>query len=369
MALPFLDLAISHQQCRAELDAAYQHVMDSNWFILGSQVAAFEQEFAAFCGVEHCVGVGNGLDALALILRAMAIGPGDEVIVPANTFIATLLAVEQVGATPIPVEPDARNYNLDPAQIEAAITSATRAIIPVHLYGQPADMDAINVLAKRYQLKVIEDAAQAHGAFYNNRPIGALGDAAAFSFYPGKNLGALGDGGAVVTNDPELADRVRMLANYGSAEKYHHDVAGCNSRLDELQAAFLSIKLRYLDGWNQQRRETANHYSEVLANCTDLILPHVASYASPVWHLYVVQTRNRHGLQQALAAEGISTQIHYPIPAHRSGAFKQRWSTNAFPLTEQLADDVLSLPIFPGILSHYGKEVEHMLQIIADIAS
>lgn len=365
-ALPFLDLSLTHLQCTEELDQAYQRVMKTNWFIMGQELAAFEAEFAAYCQSQHCIGVGNGLDAIVLILKAMNIGPGDEVIVPANTFIATWLAVEQVGARPVPVEPSSTTYNIDPSRIEAAISARTKAIIVVHLYGQPAAMNAINQLARERGLRVIEDAAQAHGARYHDQPAGSLADAAAFSFYPGKNLGALGDGGAVVTNDPVLAETVRTLSNYGSAEKYHHDLLGCNSRLDEMQAAFLRVKLNWLDSWNEERRNIASYYSAELSACRDLILPSVEDGNSPVWHLYVLRTPRRQELQTALHEAEVGTQIHYPIPPHLSGAFNGRWQKEDFPVTEALAQQVLSLPIFPGLLTHYPQQVEHMLQTIRE---
>ncbi|MTI63758.1 DegT/DnrJ/EryC1/StrS family aminotransferase [Methylophaga sp.] len=366
MALPFLDLSLTHEQCREELDQAYLRVMNSNWFIMGQELAAFEAEFAAYCQTQHCIGVGNGLDAIVLILKALKIGPGDEVIVPANTFIATWLAVEQVGAKPVPVEPLPETYNIDPTRIKAAVSSKTKAIIVVHLYGQTAEMNAVNQLAREYGLKVIEDAAQAHGSRYHNRPAGSLGDAAAFSFYPGKNLGALGDGGAVVTDDSSLAATVRTLSNYGSAEKYRHDLPGCNSRLDEMQAAFLRVKLNWLDRWNRERQAIAKHYLSELSACSELTLPVVAEGMSPVWHLFVVQTPRREVLQKALMNAQISTQIHYPIPPHLSGAFKRRWQKGDLPLTETLAEQVLSLPIFPGLMRQYLKQMEHMLQIIQE---
>lgn len=366
MALPFLDLNLSHQSCRDELDQAYRRVMNGNWFIMGQELTAFEAEFAAYCQSQHCIGVGNGLDAIVLILKALGIGRGDEVIVPANTFIATWLAVEQVGAKPVPVEPKADTYNIDPEQIEQALTEATRAIIVVHLFGQTAEMDAITQLARRYDLKVIEDAAQAHGAYYQDHAAGSLADAAAFSFYPGKNLGALGDGGAVVTDDPVLASTVKALSNYGSAEKYHHDLPGCNSRLDELQAAFLRVKLSYLNRWNEERQSIAAYYLSELSVCSDLTLPFVPAAMTPVWHLFVVRTPQRQALQSALQNAQINTQIHYPIPPHLSGAFKHRWQKGDFPLTENLAEQQISLPLFPGILEYYPEQVERMLQTIRE---
>lgn len=346
MKVPFLDLKASYLELKEELDAAYHRVMESGWYILGEEVEAFEREFAAYCEAKHCIGVGNGLDALHLILRAYGIGMGSEVIVPANTYIATWLAVSYAGATSVPVEPDVRTFNINPDLIEAAITPKTRAIMPVHLYGHAADMDPINVIAKRHGLKVIEDAAQAHGAFYKGRRTGSLGDAAGFSFYPGKNLGAFGDGGAVVTNDGELADKVRVLRNYGSRVKYENDAKGFNSRLDEMQAAFLRVKLKKLDEWNNRRRETARQYLERLDNTPDLTLPHTAEWAEHVWHQFVVCHSRRDRLQNHLKQAGIATLIHYPIPPHLSGAYADRGCKEGdFPISEKLAREVLSLPM------------------------
>ncbi|WP_238269051.1 DegT/DnrJ/EryC1/StrS aminotransferase family protein [Paraburkholderia terrae] len=348
-AIPFLDIAAGHRELRTELDAAYRRVMDSSWFILGAECAAFEAEFAQFCGAQHCIGVGNGLDALHLILRALDIGPGDEVIVPSNTFIATWLAVTHAGATPVPVEPVEATHNIDPARIEAAITPRTRAIMPVHLYGQPADMAPIVEIAAKHGLKVIEDAAQAHGATYQGARTGVLGHVAAFSFYPGKNLGALGDGGAVVTNDSAIAERVRELSNYGSRQKYVHDSIGYNTRLDELQAAFLRVKLPVLDDWNARRNVIAERYIARLADA-NVVLPTVIDAAKPVWHLFVVRTRNREQIMSALAEAGIGVQIHYPIPAGRSRAYAE---TSAAKVDSVLADtlsrEVMSLPIGPHL--------------------
>lgn len=350
MKVPFLELKPCYRELQPEFDAAYRRVMESGWYLLGAELEAFEREYAAYCGVSHCVGVANGLDALHLILRGYGIGPGDEVIVPSHTYIATWLAVSYAGATPVPVEPDERTYNLDPGGIESALTPRTRAIMPVHLYGQPADMDPINAMARRHGLKVIEDNAQAQGARYMGRRTGGLGDAAGHSFYPGKNLGAFGDGGAVTTDDPELAARVRMLRNYGSQRKYFNEVQGFNSRLDELQAAFLRAKLARLDEWNERRRRTAEAYLYALSDIPDLVLPYVADWAEPVWHLFVVRHPRRPALQEQLTAAGVATLIHYPVPPHRSGAYADAgWPAGSLPLTEQLAATVLSLPMGPQL--------------------
>jgi dTDP-4-amino-4,6-dideoxygalactose transaminase len=350
MAIPFLDLKAPYHELKAELDAAYQRVMESGWYILGEEVESFEADYAAYCGVKHCIGVGNGLDALYLILRAMDIGPGAEVIVPANTYIATWLAVSYAGATPVPVEPDPHTYNLDPARIAAAITPRTRAILPVHLYGQPADMDPINEIARRHNLQVIEDAAQAHGARYKGRYAGSLADAAGWSFYPGKNLGAQGDAGAITTDDDTLADRLRVLRNYGSRVKYYNEVKGTNSRLDPLQAAFLRVKLRYLNEWNARRAILAQRYTIGLAAVPELIVPLVPDWAEPAWHLYVVRHPRRAALQDYLQQHGIGTLIHYPVPPHRSGAYQEMGlPVGHFPITEELAQTVLSVPMGPHL--------------------
>lgn len=343
----FLDLKTPHIELREELEAAFDRTLNSGWYIQGNELKQFEKEFAEYCQTDHCIGVGNGLDALHLILRAYDIGAGDEVIVPSNTYIATWLAASYAGATPIPVEPDESTYNIDPARIEAAITSRTKAIIAVHLYGQPADMDAINIVAKKHNLKVIEDAAQAHGARYKGKRVGSLGDAAGFSFYPGKNLGAIGDGGAVTTNDAKLAKKIRVLGNYGSQIKYHNEVKGYNSRLDELQAAFLCEKLQKLDEWNERRKVIAAEYLSQMEGC-DLVLPFVPEWADPVWHLFVVRSQQRDGLQKQLSDAGIGTMIHYPIPPHLQPAYSELgYAEGNFPLAEVIHREVLSLPIGP----------------------
>ena len=346
MNVPFLDLNAQYIELKDEFDAAYHRVMDSGWYILGKEVVAFEAEFAEYCQVKHCIGVGNGLDALHLILRASGIGPGDEVIVPSNTYIATWLAITYAGATPVPVEPDERTYNIDPSRIERALTERTKAIMPVHLYGQPADMDSINEIALRYGLKVFEDAAQAHGAKYKGQKTGGLGDAAGFSFYPGKNLGAFGDGGAVTTNDDVLAEKIRMLGNYGSSVKYHNEVKGFNSRLDELQAALLRVKLTKLDEWNEGRKQIAEKYLCDLSFLKKLVLPYVPYWAEPVWHLFVVRHVQRKDLQKSLSEAGISTMIHYPIPPHLQEAYKELgYQEGAFPIAEKIHKELLSLPM------------------------
>ncbi|MRV71393.1 aminotransferase class V-fold PLP-dependent enzyme [Duganella sp. FT92W] len=345
MKVPFLDLTTTHLEIQDELSAALQRVIHSGWLIAGQELSSFEKEFAESCGVKHCIGVANGLDALFLLLQAYGIGPADEVLVPSNTFIATWLAVSRCGATPVPVEPLDGTYNINPAAIKAAITTKTRAIMPVHLYGQVADMDPINEIAREHGLIVIEDAAQAQGAEYRGRRAGGLAHGAATSFYPGKNLGALGDGGAVLTNDPEIAAKIKRLRNYGSEVKYQHDEIGCNSRLDELQAAFLRIKLSKLDSYNARRREIAAAYNHGLANLP-ITLPEVPEWALPVWHLYVIRCANRDQLQQKLAERGIGTMVHYPIPPHRQKCY-EAFSHYNMPIAESMAAELLSLPMSP----------------------
>ncbi|MCJ2064316.1 DegT/DnrJ/EryC1/StrS family aminotransferase [Methylobacterium sp. J-088] len=362
MKVPFLDLHRTHNTIRADLDAVWHRVLDRSRYILGEEVEAFESEFAAYCHAEHAIGVANGLDALVLILRAYGIGPGDEVLVPSNTFIATWLAVSQVGAIPVSVDPSPATYNMDPAEAARAITSRTKAIIPVHLYGQPSDMEALGQLARRHGLLCIEDAAQAHGATFAGRQVGSLGDAAAFSFYPGKNLGAVGDGGAVTTSDAALARRIRELANYGSTEKYVHRQRGVNSRLDELQAAILRVKLGYLDEWNALRRGVAAAYLDGLAG-TGLVLPRVDPRAVPVWHLFVVQTDNRDALAAELEQGGIGTQIHYPIAPSDSPAYAASHVLGESRLGRALGRRILSLPIGPHMRP---EEVEHVVAYCRD---
>ncbi|MBG6070808.1 MULTISPECIES: DegT/DnrJ/EryC1/StrS aminotransferase family protein [unclassified Polaromonas] len=361
MNIPFLDLGAAYRELQSDIDAAVARSLASGWYIGGPEVEAFEQEFAAYTEAQHCVGVANGLDALHLALRAMDVGPGDEVIVPSNTYIATWLAVSQCGATPVPVEPDARTFNIDPTLIEAVITARTKVILPVHLYGQPADMDPILAIARKHGLRILEDGAQAHGARYKGKRLGAHGDAVTWSFYPGKNLGAMGDGGAVTTNDPQIADRIRVLRNYGSRVRYVNEMQGYNSRLDPLQAAILRVKLAKLDEWNARRGVIAARYQEGFAN-SGLTLPHVPEWAVPVWHLYVVQHPQRDALHKVLANNGVGTLIHYPIPPHLQQAYESAgWEQGSFPLTERMANQVLSLPIGPNITK---ESIAHMVELI-----
>ncbi|MBC9030939.1 DegT/DnrJ/EryC1/StrS family aminotransferase [Sphingomonas sp. JC676] len=341
-------------------------VVQSGWYILAAECEAFEREFAAFCDAGHCIAVANGLDALTLALRALDIGPGDEVLVPSNTFIATWLAVSHVGAVPVPVEPIEATFNIDPARIRAAVTSRTRAIIPVHLYGQPADLDPIHEIARELGLRVIEDAAQAHGARYRGERIGKHGDVACWSFYPGKNLGALGDGGAITTNDATIAARLYKLHNYGSTQKYHHDELGVNSRLDEIQAAILRLKLPVLDDDNRNRARIANAYTEGLRGL-DLHLPAVPDFAEPVWHLYVVRHRQRDLLAQRLAETGVATVIHYPVSPHLQPAYAGLGiPRGSLPIAERLQTEVLSLPIGP---TQSDRETEEVIQIVRECVS
>jgi len=349
--IPFLDLAATYNELKPQLDEAVMQVLGSGQYILGNEVALFEQEWASYCGAQFAVGVANGLDAIILALRALDVGPGDEVIVPSNTYIATWLAVSAVGAKPVPVEPDPFTHNIDSSLLEAAVTKATKAIIPVHLYGQPADMEPILQFARAAGLAVIEDAAQAHGATYRDRKIGAHGDIVCWSFYPGKNLGAMGDGGAITTDRADLADNIRMLRNYGSKVKYINEVKGHNSRLDPIQAAILRVKLGVLDEWTDRRRQVAAYYSEALAE-TSLILPHIPNWCAPAWHLYVIRTRDRIGLQERLKASGVDSLIHYPVPPHKQLAYADAGlAPGSLPIAEELADQVLSLPMGPH-LSH-----------------
>ncbi|WP_373031391.1 DegT/DnrJ/EryC1/StrS family aminotransferase [Sulfurovum sp.] len=362
--IPFLELTQTYQELQAEIDVVVQRVMNSGWYIQGEELEYFESEFAEYCDSKYCVGTANGLDALHLILRGYGIGPGDEVIVPSHTFIATWLAVTLVGAKPVPVEPpDDATYTISPELIESAITPKTKAIIPVHLYGRPANMAPIMLIAAKYGIKVIEDAAQAHGARYQGRRVGNLGDAAAFSFYPGKNLGAFGDGGAITTNDSELATKLRSLRNYGSSTKYVHDMIGLNSRLDPLQAAILRVKLRCLNEWNARRVTLAESYQKLLAG-TKLVLPAVSAGFDSVYHLFVVCTPHRDSLQTELKNAGIETLIHYPIPPHKQIAYASMQSL-ALPVAEGLSREVLSLPIGPHLSREdVEKTAHHITQIV-----
>ena len=349
VTVPFLDLKAVYEELRDDIDRATSRAIQSGWYILGPEVDAFERDFAAYCGTRHAVGLGNGLEALHLVLRAWDIGAGDEVIVPSNTYIATWLAITMVGATPIPVEARADTCNIDPERITAAITPRTKAIIAVHLYGQTAEMTPIMSIAEAHGLKVLEDAAQAHGARWNGRRAGGLAHAAAWSFYPGKNLGALGDAGGLTTDDDALADRVRVLRNYGSRKKYYNEIPGVNSRLDPIHAAVLAAKLPHLDAWNARRVALAARYQAALEDCA-VTRPVVAAGADPSWHLYVVQSNARDALQSHLRAAGVETLIHYPIPPHRSEAYRSdRWPAGSLPIAERLAETVLSLPIGPHL--------------------
>lgn len=345
--IPFLDLKKINLQYRQDLINACTRVIESGWYIQGNECKAFEEEFATYCGTKHCIGVANGLDALILILRAYKemgiIRSGDEIIVPSNTYIASILAISQNDLIPILVEPDINTYLIDSSKIEEKITSKTKAILPVHLYGQTCDMDAISKIAKKYNLKVIEDSAQSHGAYYGQKRSGNLGDASGFSFYPGKNLGALGDGGAVTTNDDELARTIHALGNYGSHKKYENLYKGVNSRLDEIQAAMLRVKLKYLDEEIEKRREIATFYLDNIKNA-NIILPVVHNQKHHVWHLFVIRVTNRDSLQKHLTENGIQTLIHYPIPPHKQDAYSE-WKSEHYPIAEQIHDEVLSLPI------------------------
>jgi len=361
MKVAFLPLRSAALELRAPLDAAWRRTLESGQFILGAELEAFENAFASYCGARRCVGVGNGLDAMTLTLRAWDIGAGDEVIVPSNTYIATWLAVSAAGAKPVPVEPDPGTFNIDPGRIEQALTARTRAILPVHLYGQTADMAPIAALAESRGLKVLEDAAQAHGARYRGKRAGSLGHAAAFSFYPTKNLGALGDGGAVVTDDMALAERVARLRNYGSSSRYHNEERGTNSRLDPLQAALLGVKLGHLDAWNARRRRLAALYRERLDGC-DIVLPAEAVGCEHAWHLYVVRSRERDALQKRLAEAGVETAIHYPLPPHLQPAYRDLGlGAGALPISEGLHREVLSLPLSP---QHRESELEYVAECV-----
>ena len=363
MNISYLDLGRMHQPLKEELMQKFETVLDNEWFIQGSECAKFEEAFAKYCGAEYCVGAGNGLEAIRLILEAYGIGKGDEVILPINTFIATALAVTYVGATPVYVEASKETLLIDTDKIEEKITDKTKAIIVVHLYGKAVNMSKVWELAKKHGLKVIEDAAQAHGAEFEGKRTGALGDVAAFSFYPGKNLGALGDGGAVVTNDKELADKVRALGNYGSYVKYNHEYAGCNSRLDEVQAAFLSVKLEKLDAWTEERIRIADRYNKGISN-PKIFVPtkNEGTNKSHVYHLYPVFCEDREGLQLYLKEHGIGTNIHYPIPIHLQKAYQQDGGkVGDYPITEKICAEELSLPLYPGMTD---DEIAYVIETV-----
>ena len=361
MNVPFVSFKPLEAELDKQLRDAFDRVLNNSWYIDGNEDKAFEEAFAAYCNTKYCIGNGNGLDALMLSLKALGVGAGDEVIVPSNTYIATALAVTYVGATPVFVEPNIRTYNIDPALIEAKITKNTKAIMPVHLYGQPCDMDPIMAIAKKYGLYVVEDCAQAHGATYKGQVVGSFGDAAGFSFYPGKNLGALGDAGATVTNNKALADHVRALGNYGSDYKYHHIYKGNNSRLDELQAAFLSAKLPLMDKINNNRRETAQKYLAGIHNPA-IILPYVPEYAEPVWHVFAVRTEKRDELAQFLADRGIGTNKHYPIPMHLQDCYADlNIPKGALPIAEEISATELSLPMYYGMTD---EEINYVIDAI-----
>lgn len=358
--IPFLDLKKVNNRFRTEIDSRIKTILDKGWYLQGDENNLFAQNFAAYCGAKGFVGVANGLDALKLIIKAYGFGSGDEIIVPANTFIATILAISENGCTPVLIEPDIYTYCIDPDKIETAITPRTKAVIVVHLYGQASPMEKVWELQKKYGFKIIEDAAQAHGAIYNGRRTGNLGDAAAFSFYPGKNLGALGDGGGVTSNDLDLLGKVKALGNYGSDRKYHHIYKGVNSRLDEIQAAVLDVKLKYLDEDNARRREIASYYRRNIKN-PQIILPDVSDELSHVWHLFVIRCEARDRLAKYLEDNGIQTNIHYPTPPHLQGAY-QEWNSLSFPLTEKIHKEVLSLPISPVLTN---EEVNKITDIIS----
>ena len=361
--VPFLDMKSPYQELKAELDTAYQRVMESGWYILGEEVKAFENEFAAYCGARHCLGVGNGLEALHLILRGYGIGEGDEVIVPSNTYIATWLAVSYSGARPVPVEPDPRTYNLDPLRVEAAVTPRTRAILPVHLYGQPADMDSLMEIAARHDLKVIEDAAQAQGARYKGRLAGALGHAAGFSFYPGKNLGAFGEAGAIVTSDPDLKARMMTLRDHGQAKRYYHSMVGWNARMDGIQGAVLSIKLRGLAAANAARRAHAAMYSQLLTGTPGVVLPQTAPGNEHVFHIYAVRVKHRDQVLQLMAQRGVNCAIHYPVPIHLQEAYAfLGLKSGAYPVAERCAGEFLSLPMYPELSETQIQKVANELK-------
>ena len=353
--IKFLDLEKINNRFRKEITERITTILDKGWYLLGDEDKAFEEHFAKYCGVKNCIGCANGLDALNLIIKAYGFGAGDEIIVPANTYIASILAISENCCTPVLVEPDINTYNINPDLIEEKITDKTKAIMVVHLYGQAVRMDKLWELAKKYNLKIIEDSAQAHGATYAGIKTGALGDASGFSFYPGKNLGCMGDGGCVTTNDDELAAKIRAIANYGSDRKYHHIYKGTNSRLDEIQAAVLDVKLPYLDKDNERRREISQYYRENIKN-SDIILPKAYDEKAHVWHVFTIRTKNRDELQKHLENNGIQTNIHYPTPPHKQGAYKE-WENLSLPITEEIHKTILSIPISPVMTDNEVKRV------------
>ncbi len=359
--IPLVGLFDQYQTIKPEVDAAIENIITRSAFVGGEEVKLFEKEFAAYCEAKACVGVGNGTDALYLALRALGIGAGDEVITVAHTFIATSEAISMTGATPIFIDVVENTMVMDPALIEAAITPRTKAIIPVHLYGQSCDMDAIMEIARKHDLKVVEDAAQAHGGRWRGQRVGSIGDAATFSFYPGKNLGAFGDAGAVVSQDEELIERIRMLANHGRLEKYTHKMEGVNSRLDGMQAAILRVKLRQLDEWNQKRRQIADVYRDQLTD-RGIVLPTAHEHAEPVWHLFVIRVADRERLMSLLKDEGIATGIHYPVPLHQQPAYEDRRASYDLPVTERVAQEVMSLPMYPELTQ---EPIEHICNAVA----
>ena len=362
MQIPFLSFKKMHDQVKPEMMKAFEKVYDSHWYITGNSLTAFEKNYATYSQTKFCAGVANGLDAIIISLKTLGVGQGDEVIVPSNTYIATWLAVSYVGATPVPVEPNSKTYNINPDLIEAAITKKTKAIIPVHLYGQICEMDKIMSIAKKYNLFVIEDNAQAQGTYYNGKISGSFGDINATSFYPGKNLGAIGDAGAITTDSEELHKKACVIRNYGSQKKYYNEVKGINSRLDELQAALLDVKLKYMDSWNKERNEIAAVFNTELKNTGDLILPFIAANCTSNYHLYVVRTKRRNELQEHLNKSGIGTLIHYPVPPHLQEAYKEmNGKKGQYPLAEEIAETCLSLPMYPGLNK---SEIEQVIKSI-----
>lgn len=357
--IKFLDLKKINNRYREEIDSRIKNILNKGWYLQGEENENFTKNFANFCGTKFALGVANGLDALNLIIKAYGFGNGDEIIVPANTYIATILAISENGCIPILVEPDIKTYNINPDSIEEKITSKTKAIMVVHLYGQAVQMEKIWKIAKKYNLKIIEDSAQAHGAIYQENRTGNLGDASGFSFYPGKNLGCIGDGGAVTTNDEELFNKIKAIANYGSDRKYHHIYKGVNSRLDEIQAAVLDIKLKHLDSDNNKRREISKYYRENIKN-SKIILPDTYDEKSHVWHIFAVRTKNRDEFQKYLTEKGIQTIIHYPTPPHKQGAYKE-WNNLSFPITEEIHNTILSLPISPVMTD---SEIEKVVEVV-----